>query len=84
MKPLSLFFSILTLTMLGQAQSSGAPDLAQLQKMSARFAPTPIRVDVSKLSAGDRNALVKLIEASRILNEVFMHQYWSGDVALHE
>jgi len=83
-KPLSLFFSILTLTMLGQAQSSGAPDLAQLQKMSARFAPTPIRVDVSKLSAGDRNALVKLIEASRILNEVFMHQYWSGDVALHE
>ena len=84
MKPLSLFFSILTLTMLGQAQSSGAPDLAQLQKMSARFAPTPIRVDVSKLSAGDRNALVKLIEASRILNEVFMHQYWSGDVALYE
>jgi len=83
-KPLSLFFSILTLTMLGQAQSSGAPDLAQLQKMSARFAPTPIRVDVSKLSAGDRNALVKLIEASRILNEVFMHQYWSGDVALYE
>jgi len=70
--------------MLGQAQSSGAPDLAQLQKMSARFAPTPIRVDVSKLSAGDRNALVKLIEASRILNEVFMHQYWSGDVALYE
>ena len=84
MKPLSLFFSILTLTMLGQAQSTSAPDLVQLQKMSARFAPTPIRVDVSKLSAGDRNALVKLIEASRILNEVFMHQYWSGDVALHE
>lgn len=84
MKPLSLFFSILTLTMLGQAQSTSAPDLVQLQKMSARFAPTPIRVDVSKLSAGDRNALVKLIEASRILNEVFMHQYWSGDVALYE
>jgi len=70
--------------MLGGAQSSGAPDLAQLQKMTARFAPTPIRVDVSKLSAGDRNALVKLIEASRILNDVFLRQYWSGDVALYE
>lgn len=84
MKPLLSFFSILTLTMLGGAQSSGAPDLAQLQKMTARFAPTPIRVDVSKLSAGDRNALVKLIEASRILNDVFLRQYWSGDVALYE
>jgi hypothetical protein len=60
-----------------------APGLAQLQKMTARFAPTPLRVDTSKLSAADRQALVKLIEAGRILNHVFMMQYWSGDLALH-
>jgi len=30
--------------------------LAELQKMTARFAPTPLRVDTSKLSAGDRQA----------------------------
>ena len=41
------------------------PDLAQLDKMIARFAPTELRADVSKLSPGDRQALVKLIEASR-------------------
>ena len=37
--------------------------------MTARFAPTTLRVDTSKLSAGDRQALVKLIEAGRIMNE---------------
>ncbi|MGH9536829.1 MAG: hypothetical protein ACRD3H_02840, partial [Terriglobales bacterium] len=44
-------------------KASPAPGLAQLQKMTARFAPTPLRVDTSKLSAADRQALVKLIEA---------------------
>jgi hypothetical protein len=59
------------------------PDLAALQKMAARFAPTPIRVDTSKLSSGDQKALVKLIQASRILNDTFMRQLWSGNLALY-
>jgi hypothetical protein len=59
------------------------PNLVQLQQMARRFAPTPMRVDTSKLSAGDKQALVKLIEAGRILNDIFMKQYWSGNVALY-
>ncbi|HZQ67150.1 MAG TPA: hypothetical protein VFA68_01420 [Terriglobales bacterium] len=51
--------------------------------MASRFAPTPLRVDTSKLSAGDKQALVKLIESARILNDIFMKQYWSGDIALY-
>ena len=40
------------------AQKSAAmPGLAQLQKMTDRFAPTPMRVDTSKLSSGDQQAL---------------------------
>jgi hypothetical protein len=67
-----------------KAQRNGAvPDLAQLAKMASRFAPTPLRVDTSKLSAGDRQALVKLIEAARILNDVFMQQMWEGNLALY-
>jgi hypothetical protein len=67
-----------------KAQRNGAvPDLAQLEKMASRFAPTPLRVDTSKLSAGDRQALVKLIEAARILNDVFMQQMWEGNLALY-
>jgi hypothetical protein len=67
-----------------KAQKNEAlPDLPQLEKMANRFAPTPLRVDISSLSAGDRQALVKLIEAARILNDVFMQQMWDGNLALY-
>jgi hypothetical protein len=67
-----------------KAQKNAAlPDLAQLEKMTSRFAPTPLRVDTSRLSAGDRQALVKLIEAARILDNIFMQQMWDGNLALY-
>jgi hypothetical protein len=59
------------------------PGHAQLEKMSARFAPTPLRVDTSGLSSGDHQALVKLIQAARLLNDVFLKQFWSGNPALY-
>jgi len=71
------------LTMLSFA-ASNAPDLAQLDKMIARFAPTELRADISNLSPGDRAALRKLIESSRILNDIFMRQMWSGNPDLYE
>src|SRR5712692_8523292 len=58
------------------------PDLAQLQRMTARFAPTDLRADVSGLSPGDRKALAKLIQASQVLNDIFINQLWSGNRAL--
>ena len=64
-------------------KTSIAPGLAELQKMTARFAPTTLRVDTSRLSSGDRQALIKLIEAGRIMDDIFMVQYWSGDLALY-
>ncbi|HTR36610.1 MAG TPA: hypothetical protein VMH80_11950 [Bryobacteraceae bacterium] len=65
------------------ALAANLPDLAQLEKMTARFAPTDLRVDISKLSPGDKQALVKLVEASRVLNDIFLQQLWSGDQALY-
>ena len=62
---------------------AAVPGLTQLNEMAARFAPTPLRVDTSALSAGDRQALGKLIQAARILDDVFMEQYWSGNEALY-
>ncbi len=64
-------------------KAAPAPGLAQLEKMTARFAPTPLRVDTSKLSSSDQQAVVKLIEAARIVNDIFLMQYWSGDSALY-
>jgi Peptidase family M49 len=65
------------------AAATTIPDLAQLQKMTARFQPTDLRVDVSQLSPGDRQALSKLIEAARVLNDIFLTQMWSGNQALY-
>ena len=59
------------------------PDLAELQTMAARFAPTELKVDTSRLSPGDQKALVKLVEAARLFDDIFMTQYWSGDHALY-
>jgi hypothetical protein len=64
------------------AQEPQSASLASLERMIARFAPTEIRVDISGLSAGDRKVLVKLIEASRIVNTIFLAQLWSGNPAL--
>jgi Peptidase family M49 len=59
------------------------PDLTHLKQMSARFAPIPVKYDASTLSARDRQALPKLMEAARLLNFVFMDQIWSGNRALY-
>jgi hypothetical protein len=84
--PLVLSALILMSTICSAATSAKpgqVPDRAQLERMIARFAPTPIRVDVSGLSAGNRQALVKLIEAARILNDIYMQQLWAGDRELY-
>jgi hypothetical protein len=58
------------------------PDLNELKRMSARFAKTPLEVDVSKLSTGDRKALEKLVEAAHLIDDIFLTQYWSGNQEL--
>jgi Peptidase family M49 len=62
---------------------SQTPDLAQLQRMTARFAPEQLTVDTSKLSPGDRKALAKLVEAAHVVDHLFLTQYWSGNQALY-
>jgi hypothetical protein len=66
-----------------QVAPTAIPDLTSIQAMAARFAPTAITVDISGLSAGDQKTLAKLIEAARIVNRIFMQQFWSGDLALY-
>jgi hypothetical protein len=59
------------------------PDLAKLQEMASRFAPTPLTADVARLEPGDRNALLKLIEAGRVIDDIFLQQLWSGNEKLY-
>ena len=69
---------------LAMTLSAADATLPQLQQMMAKFAPVDLKVDTSKLSPGDRAALAKLIEASRILDHIFLAQMWAGNPALYE
>jgi hypothetical protein len=64
------------------AQAQGSPSAADLQKMSAQFAPTPITADLSALSPADRRVLAKLVEASKVIDALFLRQVWSGNEAM--
>jgi hypothetical protein len=63
---------------------ASSPDAAELRRMAARFAPTDYRVDLSSLSTGDRRALAKLIQAARVVDELYLEQKWSGNRAKWE
>jgi hypothetical protein len=48
-----------------------------------RYAPAPLTGDTMHLSAGDRQALRKLIEAGRIMDRIYLRQAWSGNEDLY-
>jgi hypothetical protein len=48
-----------------------------------RFAPTEIKGDISKLSVNDKKALIKLIEAAKIMDSLYLEQVWSGNMNLY-
>src|SRR5260370_41999143 len=81
---LKIVMCTLIFTLMSTAQQSAPPNLDQLQKMALRFAPTEMKVSTAGLSAGDKQALVKLVQAARIVNHIFMQQFWSGNVALYQ
>jgi Peptidase family M49 len=77
-------FILMTVATSQRSVAAATPGLDELKQMSARFVPTPLEVDTSHLSSGDQQALVKLIQAARVLNPLFMQQFWSGDLALYQ
>ncbi len=64
----------------GGKGAAGNPELA---KKIRRFAPTVLSADTARLSAGDRKALVKIIEAAKLFDPLFLRQVWSGNDELH-
>src|SRR5579864_123384 len=87
MRRLLIFLVVSTIMATAQktpAPPSQFPDAAELNRMAARFAPAHLDVDLSGLSAGDKKALAKLVEAARVINPLFMEQFWSGNLALYK
>src|SRR5215211_2566942 len=72
------------LPQVASARKGQSGELAELNAKIRRFAPTVITADASGLSAGDRRALQKVIEAARLFDPLFIRQVWSGNEALEK
>ncbi len=77
---LGLIMAIMASNSIGQKPADD-PDLA---RKIARFAPTTMTADTSKLPPKDRQALSKIIAAAKLLDPLFLRQVWSGNDALEK
>ena len=83
MKVAIVFFLTVGLISMLTAQKEPAGD-ADLASKIARFEPTTLTADTSKLTAKDRQALDKIIAAAKLLDPLFLRQVWSGNEALEK
>lgn len=56
-----------------------APPESPLASKIKRFVPTTITADTSGLSGGDRAALAKLMEVTKIFDRLYLRQEWNGN-----
>src|SRR5689334_6289080 len=84
MKILSLtltpLLAIISLTT--AAEENRMPDKAKLEQMGARFAPTEIKADLARLSSNDRKVLARLVQASEIIDGLFLRQAWAENPSM--
>ncbi|MDE3056616.1 MAG: hypothetical protein KGJ59_01480 [Bacteroidota bacterium] len=84
MKKELFFLSAILLIISGCTMKQQTPE-SVLEAKIKRFAPTEITGDITKLSSGDKAALVKLIEAAHMMDSIYIRQVWSGnDSFLHQ
>ena len=50
------------------------PNQAELEALTARFAPVEIRVELAALPAHERQALTRLIQASKLIDGIYLRQ----------
>jgi hypothetical protein len=79
----SLFFIAITLLLSGcKKNEMDTKNTTDLGAKIKRFAPVDVTADATKLTDGDKKALAKLIEASKIMDKLYTRQVWSGNEAL--
>src|SRR5687768_17363867 len=75
-----LAMALISTTLVGQKQAGDS----ELARKIARFEPTTLTADTSKLTPKDRQALDKIIAAAKLLDPLFLRQVWSGNDALEK
>src|SRR5262245_47664007 len=61
------------------APAPADPETEKLEAMAARFAPVDLKADISPLPPNERQALAKLVDASRVMDTLFLRQVWDGN-----
>ncbi len=74
-------FNIIALLCSIASAAIGQPASMSLADKIKRFAPTIITADIKHLPPGDQKALTKLIEASKLMDSIYLRQVWSGNIA---
>jgi hypothetical protein len=83
MKHLLFFCLISGILMMTAGCEKPAPPESPLASKIKRFVPTTITADTASLSPGDRAALAKLIQVTKIFDDLYLRQSWDGDLELH-
>ena len=55
---------------------------AELEQSIARFAPTELTADLSRLPENEKQALAELVRAARIMDSIYLRQVWAGNDAM--
>jgi hypothetical protein len=66
------------------ATQTAVDELAELHAAQGRYVPTVIDADISRLSPADREVLRRVLVAGQAVDEIFLRQAWSGNVALRD
>ncbi|QSQ13251.1 dipeptidyl-peptidase 3 family protein [Myxococcus landrumensis] len=61
-----------------QKAPAALPDAAELQRLTARFAPVELSVDLKALPDNERRALARIVQASQLMDALFLRQRWAG------
>jgi hypothetical protein len=70
---------------LAQSKAAGeARIVPDIEKRVAQFAPVALAADLSALSEEDRKVLLKLAEAAKFMDEIFLRQAWNGNPELRK
>ncbi len=65
-------------------EANQLPDLKKLNAIVQRFEPVELKVDLSSLPESEKKVLAKLIQASDLIDRIYMRQIWSGNLAMKE
>lgn len=67
-----------------EAKAEALPDLKKLKDIVRKFEKVELKVDLAKLPETEKKALAKLIQASDVLDTIYMKQIWAGNLALKD